>query len=161
MKRKLTAATLVLAVGPLVANAARAEEEPKEEKSLYERLGGLRNITPVVEDFVNHLFFHPSFNKNSAFNASRRQTPPSYLKFQFTQLVCEMSGGPCVYSGPTMKEAHHPLKVTAADWETMTGELKKSLDKYKVPAAEQEELIELFNETKEDIVERLEVAREK
>lgn len=158
MKHRLTAATLLLAVGPLVAFPAGAEEEPK---SLYERLGGLRSITPVVEDFVNHLLFNPILNKNPALSDSRRHTPPSYLKFQFAELVCEMSGGPCIYSGQAMKEAHTPLKISAEEWEVMTGELKKSLDKFKIPAAEQEELLELFGQTKDDIVDKLEMAKDK
>lgn len=158
MKHKLTAATLVLAIGPLVALTARAEEEPK---SLYERLGGLKSITPVVDDFVNHMMFNPTLNKNPALSASHRHTPPSYLKFQFTQLVCEMSGGPCVYSGLAMKEAHEPLKISPQEWEVMTGELKKSLDKYKVPAQEQTELLDLFSQTKDDIIAGMEVAKDK
>lgn len=158
MKHKLTAAALVFAMGPLIASAAHAEEEPE---SLYERLGGLRSITPVVDDFVNHLFFNPTLNKNPALSARHRETPLPYLKFQFTQLMCEMSGGPCIYSGLTMKEAHEPFKISADEWEIMTGELKKSLERFKVPPAEQEELLELFGETRDDIVASLEVVNDK
>jgi hemoglobin len=36
----------------------------------------------------------------------------------------------------------------------MTAEFKKSLDKFKVPEAEQKELFEIVGKTKDDIVER-------
>ena len=158
MKHKLTAATLVLAIGPLVAFPAQADDEPK---SLYERLGGLQSISPMVEDFVNHLVFNPTLNRNPVLNASRRHTPPSYLKYQFTQLVCEMSGGPCVYSGLSTDDAREPLKITPQEWEVVTAELKKSLEKFKVQPQEQTELLELFARTKDDILVNIEVTKDR
>lgn len=159
MKRKLIAATLVLVVPPLLAAAAGAEEE--EAASLYDRLGGLRTIAPVIDDFVDHLYGNPVLGKNPGLAASQREAPPSYLKFQFSQLVCEMSGGPCVYSGKTMKEAHESLKIGDAEWEAMADELKKSLAKFNVAPAEQTELLELFGQTKDDIMDDMEVAKSK
>lgn len=147
MKRELAAAlALALASQPALA----ADEE--ETKSLYERLGGLKHITPVVEDFVDRLLGNPTIARNPAIGAVRRHSPPSYLKFQLSQLVCEMSGGPCLYTGLAMKESHLPLNIGPREWEAMGEELKKSLDRFKVPEVEQREIFELFGETRGDIV---------
>jgi hemoglobin len=43
---------------------------------------------------------------------------------------------------------------SAKEWDVMAGEFKKSLDRYKVPAAEQNELFEIVGKTKPDIVVR-------
>lgn len=155
MNRRLAAAILALAAGPIAAFTAHAEDE---SKSLYERLGGLRSITPVIEDFVDRLYANPTLQENPAVYASQRSTPPSYLKFQFAQLVCEMSGGPCVYAGPTMKQAHQRLHLDAEEWQVMADELKKTLEKFSVPAAERMELLELLGQTQGDIIEKADVA---
>jgi hemoglobin len=124
------------------------------QKTLYERLGGLKGITMVSDDFINRLVVNKTLNKNPAIDAGRKNSPPPYLKFQVAQLVCEVSGGPCKYTGKAMKEAHAHLNISEKEWSIMASEFKRSLDKFKVPAAEQKELIEIVEKTKADIVVR-------
>jgi hemoglobin len=95
-----------------------------------------------------------TLNKNPSIDAGRKNSPPPYLKFQVAQLVCEVSGGPCKYTGKAMKEAHAHLNISEKEWSIMASEFKRSLDKFKVPAAEQKELIEIVEKTKADIVVR-------
>ena len=122
------------------------------QKTLYERLGGLKGITMVSDDFINRLVANETLNKNPAIDEGRKSSPPPYLKFQVSQLVCEVSGGPCKYTGKSMKEAHAHLNISEKEWDIMAAEFKKSLDKFKVPAAEQKELFEIVGKTKADIV---------
>ena len=123
-------------------------------KPLYDRLGGLKGITVVVDDFINRLVANKTLNKNPAINAGRKSSPAPYLKFQVAQLVCEVSGGPCKYTGKAMKEAHAHLNISETEWDVMAKEFKKSLDKFKVPAAEQKDLFDIVGKTKPDIVVR-------
>jgi hemoglobin len=53
-----------------------------------------------------------------------------------------------------MKEAHAHLNISEKEWGIMAAEFKRSLDKFKVPAAEQKELIAIVEKTKDDIVVR-------
>jgi hemoglobin len=106
----------------------------------------------VVDDFIDRLVANAELNKNPAISQGRKSGPAPYLKFQVTQLVCEVTGGPCKYTGRGMKEAHAHLNITAKEWDVMAGDFKKSLDKYKVPAAEQKELFEIVGKTRPDIV---------
>jgi hemoglobin len=124
------------------------------QKPLYERLGGLKGITMVSDDFIDRLVGNKTLNKNPAIDAGRKNSPPPYLKFQVSQLVCEVSGGPCKYMGKAMKPAHAHLNISEKEWDIMAAEFKKSLDKFKVPAAEQKELFEIVGKTKADIVVR-------
>jgi hemoglobin len=121
---------------------------------LYDRLGGLRGITVVVDDFIDRLVVNETLNRNPAISAGRISSPPPYLKFQVSQLVCEVSGGPCKYTGKSMKDAHVHLNISEEEWVVMAGEFKKSLDKFKVPAAEQQELFDIVGTTKPEIVTR-------
>jgi len=127
-------------------------QQPEAQKSLYDRLGGLRGITVVVDDFINRLVVNKTLNKNPAINAGRKRSPSPYLKFQVSQLVCEVSGGPCKYTGAAMKESHAHLNISEKEWDVMAKEFKKSLDKFKVPAPEQKELFDIVGKTKADIV---------
>lgn len=149
---KVIAAITFLA-GTLVAPVTLAEEAAAKVP-LYDRLGGLKGITVVVDDFINHLVANETLNKNPAINAGRKSSPAPYLKFQVSQMICETTGGPCKYTGQGMKESHAHLNITENEWTVMTGEFQKSLDMFKVPAAEQKDLFEVVGKTKADIVTR-------
>lgn len=69
-----------------------------------------------------------------------------------TAQVCEATGGPCKYARRTMKAAHAKLNITEAEWDAMVADFKVTLDKFSVPAAEQQELIAIVATTKQDIV---------
>lgn len=129
-----------------------AKAAPAAKKPLYERLGGMMGITVVVDDFINRLVPNAELNKNPAIDAARQKIPPSYLKYHVSALVCQVTGGPCKYVGRAMKDSHAHLNITEKEWGVMAGEFKKSLDKYKVPAAEQKELFDIVGTTKADIV---------
>lgn len=146
--------TLSFALCAFLAPAALAEEQAETGVSLYDRLGGLKNITVLVDDFIDRLVANETLNKNPAISAGRNSSPPPYLKFQVSQLVCEVSGGPCKYTGKSMKDSHAHLNISEEEWEVMAQEFQKSLDKFKVPAPEQKALYDIVGKTKPDIVVR-------
>ena len=53
-----------------------------------------------------------------------------------------------------MKSSHAHLNISEAEWKAMAAEFKKSLDKHKVPAAEQKDLFDIVATTKKAIVVR-------
>jgi len=120
-------------------------------KSLYDRLGGVYSIATVVDDFIERLLVNDTLNANPAISEARR-VPKAGLKFHVTTLVCEVTGGPCKYSGRSMKESHDLLNISEAQWQAMVADFRKTLDKFKVPAKEQKELIAIVGGTKKDIV---------
>ena len=68
--------------------------------------------------------------------------------------LCMATGGPCVYTGRTMKASHAGLGITEEDWNVAVGDLVATLNKFRVPAAEQGELAAILNTVKSDIVEK-------
>ena len=123
-----------------------------QEKSLYERLGGVKPISLVVDDFIDRLVANDILNANPMIKAGRENSPDAYLKFQVTNLVCQVTGGPCVYTGLGMKESHKHMNITEEEWQVMRDEFKKTLDKFSVPEKEQKELFDIVESTKKDIV---------
>jgi hemoglobin len=146
----LTAAALAsaLATGPVRAQ----EQGAATSKTLYERLGGVYNIAAVVDDFIEQLYVNDTLNANPAIAGARKQLRKPGLKVQVTMLVCQVTGGPCNYVGKNMKESHAHLHITEKEWDAMLVAFKASLDKFKVPTAEQQELITIVETTKPDIV---------
>ena len=146
---QLVGFSIALAMGGFAVNGTARAEPP-----LYERLGGLRGITLVTDDFIDRLVANETLNQNPAIDAGRKHSPAPYLKFQVSVLVCEVTGGPCKYTGLSMKDSHAHLNISEKEWSVMAGEFKKSLDKFNVPAAEQNALFEIVGKTKPDIVVR-------
>jgi hemoglobin len=64
-----------------------------------------------------------------------------------------VTGGPCKYTGQGMKESHANFHITQKEWDALLVDFRASLDKFKVPAAEQNELVAIIESTKPDIVE--------
>src|SRR6266851_5604675 len=127
-------------------------QAPKTEKSLYDRLGGVYNIAVVVDDFIERLLVDDTLNANPAIKEARSRVPAPGLKFHVTTMVCEVTGGPCKYVGRDMKTSHAHLNITQKEWDAMVADFRKTLNKFKVPVKEQEELIQIVGSTKKDIV---------
>ena len=144
----LVSAAFLMIFQPSVS--AFAEEAP--QKSLYQRLGGVYNIAPVVDEFLEVLYNDDVLNANPKIKEARDRVPKAYLKYHVTSMVCQASGGPEKYTGRGMKESHQHLNITEKEWQAMGADFKKVLDKFKVPEQEQKELFAIVESTKKDIV---------
>jgi hemoglobin len=116
------------------------------EKSLYDRLGGKDAITAVVDDFVANVA------ADKRINAFFANADIPGLKQKLVDQICEVSGGPCKYTGKDMKTAHAGMGVKEADFNALVEDLVKSLDKFKVPVPEKSELLGTLGGMKRDIV---------
>jgi hemoglobin len=132
--------------------AALAKDAPAETPSLYDRLGGLAPISVVVSDFIDEMVPDEMLNKNPAIAAARKAVPAAYLKYHVTAMVCQATGGPCAYGGRGMAESHAHLHITEAEWNRMAEIFTGVLNRHKVPAGEQGELMAILGSTKADIV---------
>ena len=150
------AAVIVIMAGVATQTATAQVKQP----SLYERLGGTYSIATVVDDFIERLLVNATLNANPAIKEARTRVPKAGLKFHVTTLVCEVSGGPCKYTGQTMKESHERLNITPAEWDAMVADFKATLNKFNVPQREQQELITIVGSTKNDIVRSSSVSRQ-
>jgi hemoglobin len=146
------AVRLVMSFALVLCAAGSASAEEKPATSLYDRLGGAGPISVVVDEFIERLTANDLLNANPAIKAARVRVPNPYLKFHVTSMVCQATGGPCKYAGRGMKESHVHLHITDKEWDEMAKVFKGVLDKYKVPAKEQQELFAIVGTTKADIV---------
>jgi hemoglobin len=145
--------TVLAAVVVIMAGAATQTAKAQvKQPSLYERLGGTYSIAAVVDDFIDRVAADATINANPAIREARARVPKAGIKFHVTALVCEVTGGPCKYTGRTMKQSHQHLSITQAEWDAMIVDFKTTLDTFKVPQPEQQELFTIVGSTKNDIV---------
>lgn len=124
------------------------QSTPSMEKSLYERLGGQPAITAVVDDFVGNVA------ADSRINGFFARTDIPRLKTLLVEQICAGTGGPCKYTGRSMKLAHAGMGVGDAQFGALVEDLVKTLDKFGVPAKEKNELLAILGPMKSDIVTR-------
>ena len=124
----------------------------QNQPSLYERLGGVYSIATVVDDFIDRVMADPRLNANPAVDEAHHKVPPAGFKYLATEMVCWAAGGPQKYTGRSMADSHRHLNITPQEWEAFMDDFQQTLDKFKVPAAEQAELQAIVQSTYGDIV---------
>ena len=127
------------------------EMKAGDMKSLYERLGGKPAISAVVDEFVTRVAADTRINSFFAGTAADPMRMAAF-KGKLTDQICEAAGGPCKYTGKSMKEAHHGMGITAAQFDALVEDLSGALDKFKVGPEEKKQLLGALAPMKGDIV---------
>lgn len=125
-----------------------ASKPTMADKPLYERLGEKPAITAVVEDFVGRVA------DDNRINGKFANTDIPRLKMLLVEQICQASGGPCTYTGRSMKATHAGMGVSSAEFDALVGDLVTTLNKFKVPEREKNELLGALGPMKKDIVEK-------
>ena len=147
--RLMIRAVMMAVVAASLSACASAPADTSSEPTLYQRLGGREAIKGVVEDFVANMAADPRVN--SRFKGLQ---PAAVFKLQtnLADQICDATGGPCAYLGRDMKAVHTGMGITDAEWSATVEDLVKSLNKFNVPAKEQQELLGILGPMKKDIV---------
>jgi hemoglobin len=150
MKRVLSQ-TIAIAFLITLLFTANAAAQGTKEKSLYERVGGYNALAAVVDDFIVRLVTDKDFEK---FFAGHSDDSKKRIRQHILDQFCAATGGPCVYTGREMKTSHQGLGITSAQWDAAAAHLVASLDKFKVPEKEKNEVLAFVTSLKKDIVEK-------
>ncbi len=120
------------------------------QKTLYERLGGYDAIAAVANDLLPRLRNDPQlgrFWKNRAEDSIMRE------KQLLIDFLCTSAGGPMYYRGRDMQLSHRGMGIGESDWDVFLGHAVATLAKFKVPEAEQRDVVAFVQSLKKDIVE--------
>lgn len=115
-------------------------------QSLYDRLGGKDAITGLVEDFVANV---AADRRISQFFDGADM--PGFRQ-RLVDQICEITGGPCKYTGKDMTSAHAGMSIKNDEFNFLVEDLVKSLDKFKVAEQEKTELLALLEKMRAAIV---------
>ena len=128
------------------------ETETPTRPSLYDRLGGVYNIAPVVDDLIDRIMVDQRLNANPRVDEAHHRVSAAGFKNFVTEMLCEAAGGPQRYSGRPMGDSHRHLMITEEEWLTFMNDLQQTLDKFGVPQPEQNEIKAIVESTHEAIV---------
>ena len=145
-------------------NSYQANQQVNDtNKSLYDRLGGIFPIAAVVNNFSDALITNSVVGQNSA-NPQLRDWSINHLdrlpglKWMRTLWLASLAGGPFNFEGTvpekcpfSLENAHNKFKISPAEFDAVAQELAKSLDYYKVPEKEKNEVLQAFAAHKGEI----------
>jgi hemoglobin len=149
------ASAAALGLFPRSAEASEASQTTPPGPSLYDRLGGYFGIALVVNRFSDKILRNPVLKKNPAlkeWNRTQAETRLPGLKFGRTLWIAAAAGGPFVYTGLPLNEAHTEFDLTAEEFAEVGKEIMSALDFYGVPEREQQELMAAYRASMSDVV---------
>ena len=120
----------------------------RADKTLYESMGGESVLRIAVDHFADNVQTDDRINFTFA--------EADILKFKrliFEQL-CNLSGGPCKYTGRDMRTAHAKLSINNAEFNALAEDLYLALDQAGVPYRLQNKLMALLAPMQHQIVTR-------
>lgn len=116
------------------------------EGSLYEQIGGEAKFRAVVDELVVVMLSDERINFTFA-----ETDIPKFKQLLFEQL-CNITGGPCKYTGRSMEESHAKLKSTNAQFNALAEDLYIAFDRHDVPYRLQNKVMALLAPMQRDIV---------
>ena len=132
---------------------------------LFERLGGEKGVTAIVDDFTARVLEDPRvdwqrkgvkntglFRKGQPVAWSPSPENVANLKKHFTQFIALATGGPAQYDGKEIRPTHAGMHIANPEFDAVIGDLKASLDKLQIPNKEQKELLSIIESTRPQIV---------
>ena len=108
---------------------------PPDNRSLFERLGGLPAITAVTAELLARSTTDPRI-KDRFFN-----TDSANLQKLLVEMLCQATGGPCTYTGRDMESSHAGMELVDEEFVALVEHLGAALDKFEVGGREKSELL--------------------
>jgi truncated hemoglobin YjbI len=121
------------------------------DKPLFEKLGGRAVVATVVHEVFDAALADKRVNFDRGMKLSDEKRKK--LEDSIVDYISWKTGGPAAYTGGSMANVHKGMKITDAEFTAFMDDVKKVLDKNKVPASEQTALLEELGKTRKDIVE--------
>ncbi|MFG6458276.1 group I truncated hemoglobin [Roseateles sp. BYS96W] len=142
----LPAPALLAQTGPATVVPGTAPL-PADDR-LYQALGGREAIQRFTDDFYDSML------QDARIARFFEGLNPRYLKRVLADYFCVVAGGPCVYDGVGMKDAHAHLGLAKRDFNALVEHLQLAMDRARVPFSTQNELLARMAPLHRDIVTR-------
>jgi hemoglobin len=115
--------------------------------SLYVRLGGETGVAAISNILIDRVVADP------VMGPSFKDSKLSRIKTLLAEQICDLSRGPCHYSGDPMKEVHAGHHITEAMFYRMVDTLRAILKERHVDQRSTNQLLRLLAPMKRDVVE--------
>jgi len=113
---------------------------------LYQQLGERQGISQLVEQEVLNIAQDPRIAGYFV------DTDIARLHRLLTEQICDISGGPCTYTGRDMYDIHTGMGVTEAAFNALVDDLIDAMNRQDIPVGAQNQLLALLAPMHKDIV---------
>ncbi|WP_250832041.1 group I truncated hemoglobin [Marinobacter sediminum] len=131
MKPAVLALLLISSLALAGCQSMRAESGP----TLYQQLGERAGIAGFVEDLLFLIV------DDDRINQQFRGVNVAQFHRNLTDQLCELSGGPCTYSGREMRELHADMAITDTQFNALAENLILAMEKNDIPTGAQNRLL--------------------
>jgi hemoglobin len=137
------AAFRLAVVVPLLAGMAVAGASG----TLYESLGAKAGVAAISDALIDRVASDPVLGRSFA------DTNLARIKKLLAEQICDLSGGPCHYSGDPMRQVHAGHHISEAEFYRMVDTLREILKERHVSVSATNQLLRLLAPMKRDVVE--------
>lgn len=138
-------ATIILVVAALLG-ACASGPQAAEDDSLYQALGEREGIERIVEGLLFRISEDARIvDQFEGINVDRFQRT-------LTEQICELSGGPCTYSGDDMETVHRGRDISEAEFNALVEDLIEVMEHQNVPVATRNRLLARLAPLRERII---------
>ena len=116
--------------------------------SLYDELGGMPVIEKIADNYLNEISFDQHIIQYF------KDTDIDRLREKLIEQICNISGGPCEYTGDSMADSHANLHITEADFNRFVDLLVNAMNKAGVAHRTQNKLLARLAPMRGDIIYR-------
>lgn len=120
--------------------------------SLYSRLGGYDAVAAVVDDLLPRLRKDPCLQR--FWSSPRPKASDDRERQMAVDFIAASAGGPTIYLGRDMKLAHAGMGIDAEDYAAFKRNLTATLEKFKVPPREREDVMAFISSLASQIIEK-------
>lgn len=113
--------------------------------SLYQQLGGENGIAAITDGLLREIAQDKRIVHHFA------DTDIARFRTLLAEQLCDISGGPCVYSGGTMQESHTGFNISLADYDALVEGLIKVMQQQNISISAQNQLLALLAPMYKDI----------
>jgi hemoglobin len=103
---------------------------------LFQDLGGHSGIDAITDAFLYEL------SENDAALPLFLNTDIDRFREQFSTQLCDVAGGPCTYTGDTMRATHRGMNITRAQFNSVVEDLIEAMERTGTPVGAQNALLE-------------------
>lgn len=131
----------------LVALTGCTSQQNKQE-TLFTQLGGHQGIEQLVDGLLHEIA------ADDRIVHYFRDVDVGLFRKRLIEHFCEVSDGPCHYSGATMVEAHKNLGINSADFNALVEDLMQVMKEQRISIAHQNRLLARLAPMYRDVVEQ-------
>lgn len=124
---------MILVAALTLAGCQAFQSAPQAD--LYQQLGQRDGIARIVEDLLYLIV------EDDRINQQFKGVDVAQFHQNLTDQLCELSGGPCTYTGREMRELHSDMAITDTQFNALAENLILAMEENGVPTGAQNRLI--------------------